>query len=52
MHEISCQVRLLLAEKEMATDDAITKVLAGAQCNSLWQKYTGFQKERPRLFED
>jgi hypothetical protein len=52
MHEISCQVRLLFAEKEMATDDAITNVLAGAQCNSLWQKYTGFQKERPRLFED
>ena len=52
MNEISCQVRLLLAEKEMATDDAITNVLAGAQCNSLWQKYTGFQKERPRLFED
>ena len=45
------QVKQLLAEKEMAIDEAINEVLMGEKCDSLWQKYTEFQAERPRLFE-
>ena len=49
--EMLFHTRQLLAEKSMATDEAISEVLAGEQCDSLWKKYIEFQTERPKLFE-
>ncbi len=48
---IFSQVTELLAEKAMATKEAVDDVLSSKQCDSLWQKYTEFKAERPRLFE-